>query len=85
MWYSRSPFAFAFSFTTLTLFFLGAGTVGYNLNKHDRFVSHTSWTDGPIWWEMGAGIFCAVIAAVAWHRAIRSIDGPPPPESTARH
>jgi hypothetical protein len=35
MWYSRSPFAFAFSFTTLTLFFLGAGTVGYNLNKHD--------------------------------------------------
>ena len=74
MWYSRNPFGFAFSSTAAMLLFLGAGTIGYKLDRHDRFVSHTAWADGPIWWEMAAGVVCALIAAVAWHRAIRSMN-----------
>jgi protein-S-isoprenylcysteine O-methyltransferase Ste14 len=74
MWYSLNPFAYAFSFTAAMLLFLGAGTVGYNLSTRDRFLTHTAWTDGPIWWEMGAGVVCALIAAVAWHRAMRTLN-----------
>jgi hypothetical protein len=73
MWYSRNPFHYAFGFTAATFLFLGAGTLGYHLSARDRFLTHTAWANGPIWWEMGAGVVCALVAAVAWHRAIRRI------------
>jgi hypothetical protein len=70
MWflYSRSPgrlwspLWMAFATTALAALFLVAGTLGYRLSKHERFVSGTAWTDDVIWWEVWIGIAAFLVA-----------------------
>ena len=69
----RGPLWPAFSSTFVSILFLGAGVVGYNLNRHERFVTGTSWRGGVIWWQVWVGVGLLVFAAAMWRRGIRSI------------
>ena len=49
-----SPLWMAFSTTAAAVLFLVAGTIGYTLSRHDRFVADTAWAGGVIWWEIAS-------------------------------
>jgi hypothetical protein len=68
-----SPLWMAFSATAAAVIFLVAGTIGYTLDRHDRFVAHTAWAGGVIWWEIGAGLGTALLAAYFWRKGLQSI------------
>ena len=80
-WYSqygpfgvrRGPLFPAFSSTLASMLFLGAGVLGYNLSRHERFVEGTAWRDDVIWWEVWIGVGLLVFAVVMWRRGLRHI------------
>ena len=59
--------------TFAALFFIGSGSVGYALSRHDRFVAHTAWTNGVIWAQVWVGLAVAACAVVLWRRALQSM------------
>jgi drug/metabolite transporter (DMT)-like permease len=67
------PFPIAFSTTAAGILLFVAGTMGYRLSRHDRFVAGTSWSDGVVWWEIYAGVTVLLVAAYFWRKALRSI------------
>jgi len=66
------PLRLAFSTTAAALLFLGAGALGYRLDRHERFVSG-AWSDGVIWWEVAVGVALVPVAAWFWRKGLRSI------------
>ena len=68
-----SPLWMAFSATFAALLFVGAGTVGYTLDKHDRFVAGTAWSDSVIWSQVWVGLAASLVAAYLWRRGLRSL------------
>ena len=70
---ARSPLWMAFSATATAVVFLLAGTIGYTLNRHDRFVAQTAWTGGVIWWEVGVGLGAALLAVYFWRKGLQRI------------
>lgn len=43
-----TPLSMAVTTTFAALLFVGSGSMGYTLSRHDRFVAQTAWTDGVI-------------------------------------
>lgn len=70
---THRPLWMAFSATALSIIFLAAGTTGFLLSPHDRFVSHTSWTGSIVWWELEAGLGLAILAAFLWRLGLRDL------------
>ncbi len=68
-----SPLWMAFSTTAAAVLFLVAGTIGYTLSRHDRFVADTAWAGGVIWWEIGVGLGAAILAAYFWRKGLQRI------------
>ena len=68
-----SPLWMAFSTTAAAVLFLVAGSIGYTLSKHDRFVDDTASAGGVIWWEIGVGLGTALLAAYFWRRGLQKI------------
>jgi len=67
---SRNPFPVAFSQTAAAVVLLGAGMTGFDLG---RKLHANHWTGAPVWWEIGLGLVCFVVAGVAWRRALRTV------------
>jgi len=63
----------AFGMTAGSALFLIAGAIGYTLDRHDRFVSHTPWAGHIIWSEIGVGLALAVIAAFCWRKGLQRL------------
>ena len=63
----------AFGTTAASLLYLVAGTIGYALDPHDRFVTHTAWAGHVIWPEITVGSALALLAAFAWHKGVQRI------------
>ena len=72
-----SPLWMAFSTTTVAALFLIAGTLGYTLNRHTRFVDGTAWTGGVIWWQVAVGGAAGAVAAYLWRKGVRAISMKP--------
>ena len=71
---SRSPLGLGFSAMAAAVLFLVAGTTGFNLSNHSRFVSGSAWTDGVIWREVVVGVVLAPVAIYLVRRGVREID-----------
>ncbi len=69
MW---TPLWLAFSATAASIMFIVAGTIGYNLDRHSRFVARTPWSPAVIRWEVGVGLVLAVLSAFLWRHGVRS-------------
>jgi hypothetical protein len=69
-WNSFQP---AITATAAAVLFLGAGSIGYTLSRHERFVEGTAWADGVIWWEIALGVALLPLAAHLWRRGFRSM------------
>jgi hypothetical protein len=63
----------AFGTTAGSALFLIAGAIGYILNRHDRFVSHTPWAGHIIWSQIGIGVALAAIAAFCWRKGLQKL------------
>ena len=63
----------AFGTTSGSVLYLVAGTIGYTLDRHDRFVAHTPWTGRVIWSEIGTGLALALFAAYCWRKGLQRI------------
>jgi hypothetical protein len=70
-----SPLWIAFSTTAAAALYLVAGTIGYTLDRHQRFIAHTAWTGGVIWSEIATGLGMALVAAYFWRKGLRSLRG----------
>lgn len=68
MW---SPLWMAFTCTAFGALLLIAGSIGFTLSRHERFVSGTRWADDVIWWQVWSGVGVAVLAVYFWRRALR--------------
>ena len=66
----RRPLWNAFSATAAALLYVVAGLIGYTLDRHDRFVAHTSWAGHVIWSEVAIGLSAAGVAVYFWRRAV---------------
>src|SRR5262245_19850757 len=71
-----SPLWMAFGTTAAAALYLVAGTIGYILDRHDRFIAHTAWAGRVIWPEIATGLL-GVVGAYFWRRGLRSIGGHP--------
>ena len=70
MW---NPLWIAFSLTAFAILFVGAGAMGYTLDKHDRFVAHTAWTGHVIWSEVAVGFLAGLVALHFWRKGLQRI------------
>jgi drug/metabolite transporter (DMT)-like permease len=68
MW---NPLWIAFSTTALAIVYVGAGAIGYTLDRHERFVAHTAWTGHVIWSEIGLGLLAGLVALHFWHKGLQ--------------
>src|SRR4051812_11354124 len=59
----------AFSATPAALILGIAGLSGYSLDRHDRFMSHTSWVGHVIWPQVWIGLVAGAIAGYFVRRA----------------
>ena len=66
----RNAYWSAFTFTAAAGLFLTSGVIGYNLDKHDRFVAGTAWPGHVIWWEVWIGVAITAVAAWFWRSAL---------------
>lgn len=71
---SRTPLWLGFTTTATSALFLVSGVIGYNLNKHTRFVAGTAWNDGVLWWEVAVGVVLLPVAIFLLRRGARDID-----------
>jgi hypothetical protein len=70
MW---NPLWMAFSATAVAVLHVGAGAIGYTLNRHQRFVAHTPWTGHVIWSEIGIGLLAGLVAVYCWRQGLQRI------------
>ena len=63
----------AFGVTAASALYLVAGTIGYRLDSHDRFVAGTAWAGRVIWSEIGFGFAMALIATFLWRKGLQRI------------
>lgn len=69
---SRGSFYAFFTCLFLGIFFLVTGAIGWQpIRDGGLFLGRGRWADGPIWPQVGAGLFCFVAAAVAYLVASR--------------
>jgi drug/metabolite transporter (DMT)-like permease len=68
-----NPLWMAFSLTAVAVISVGAGAIGYTLDRHDRFVAHTAWTGHVIWSEIATGFVAGLVALYFWRRGLRRI------------
>ncbi|HJR58217.1 MAG TPA: hypothetical protein VJ813_02420 [Vicinamibacterales bacterium] len=68
-----SPLWMAFGATLAAGLFLVAGTLGYMLSRHDRFIAGTAWSGGVIWWQIWVGVATSLLAVLLWRAALRSL------------
>ena len=71
---SQSPLWLGFSTTAASALFLVAGIIGFELDKHRRFVTGTAWTNGVIWWEVVVGLVLAPLAIYFLRRGVSDIE-----------
>lgn len=69
-----SPPWLAFMTTALSVVFLIAGSIGYFLDKRERFFAGSAWSETVIWWQVGVGIVLVPIAAYFWRRGAADIE-----------
>ena len=69
-----SPIWGAFTATTVSAVYLIAGFSGYHLERRARFFSDAAWSNGIIWWEVGAGAAVMPIALYFWRRGAAEIE-----------
>jgi len=70
MWH---PLWIAFSLTALAVISVGAGAIGYTLDRHDRFVAHTAWAGHVIWSEIAVGCFTGLLALYFWRKGLQRV------------
>jgi hypothetical protein len=63
----------AFGTTAASVLYLVAGALGYTLDRHDRFVSHTAWAGHVIWSEIALGVVFALLAVLFWRKGLERI------------
>jgi len=63
----------AFGTTAGSVLYFVAGTIGYTLDRHDRFVAHTGWAGHVIWSQIGIGLAMALFAAYCWRKGLQRI------------
>jgi len=63
----------AFGVTTASAISLVAGTIGYRLDSHDRFVARSAWAGHILWSEIGVGFAMALIATFLWRKGLQNI------------
>lgn len=71
---SRSPLWLGFTATAASALLLIAGIIGFDLDRHGRFVAGTAWTGGVIWWEVVVGLALWPVAIYLLRRGARDID-----------
>lgn len=68
----HDTFPLAFGLSAAAVFFTVAGSRGYTFSRQvGHYQGH--WTGAPVMWEVAAGVACAVVAALAWRSAFRSV------------
>ena len=70
---SRSPLWFGFTATAAAALFVGAGLIGFNLDRHSSFARGGPWSDGIIWWEVLTGLVFVAIAILLLRRGMRDL------------
>ena len=70
MWH---PLWIAFSLTAFAVISVGAGAIGYTLDRHDRFVAHTAWAGHVIWSEIAVGCFAGLLALYFWRKGLQRV------------
>jgi len=70
---SRTPLSLGLTATAASALFLIAGVIGFNLDKHSRFVAGTAWTGGVIMWEVVVGLLLIPLAIYFFRRGVRDI------------
>jgi drug/metabolite transporter (DMT)-like permease len=70
MW---DPLWIAFSLTAFAVISVGAGAIGYTLDRHDRFVAHTAWAGHVIWSEIAVGCFAGLLALYFWRKGLQRV------------
>lgn len=76
--WGRGSLGMAFSTTLLGAAFLVAGTVGYRLDKHDRFVAGTPWSSTVLWGQIAEGVVVLLFSIYFWRRGLRTVHERPP-------
>jgi hypothetical protein len=74
-WYMRRqavqhPLWMAFGATLISVYLTVTGLAGHTLNRHDRFVSQTSWAGHVIWYQVGLGVVAGGLAVYFWRDAL---------------
>jgi len=67
----RSPFYGFFTFTLLGLFLVVTGAIGWVPTRGVGVFTGGHWADGPVWSQVGFGLACFVVAAIAFRYALR--------------
>jgi hypothetical protein len=73
----------AFGTASGSALYLVAGTIGYTLDRHDRFVAHTALAGRVIWSEIGIGLAMAFLAVCFWRKGLQRIRREP--KGSLRH
>jgi len=66
-----NPFFGVFTFTLAGLFFFVTGAIGWKTGNHNPIFIGGRWVDGVIWSQVGIGLACFAVAAVAYLFASR--------------
>ena len=67
----RSPFYGFFTFTLLGLFLVVTGAIGWIPVRSGGVFSGGRWVDGPAWSQVGFGVACLAVAAIAFRFVLR--------------
>jgi hypothetical protein len=67
----RSPFYGFFTFTLAGLFLVITGAIGWVPVKSGGVFSGGRWVDGPVWSQVGFGLACLAVAAIAFCFVLR--------------
>ena len=67
----KNPFPLALGFSAAAVWFAVAGAIGYDASRPLSGGNH--WMGASIWWEIGIGMTCAIVAAVYWRKAMHSV------------
>jgi hypothetical protein len=67
----NNPFAGTFTFTLAGLFFFVTGVIGWKTGNHNPIFVGGQWVEGPVWSQVGIGLGCLAIAAIAFRFASR--------------
>lgn len=59
---SGSDYQRVFSTAAIGLLFTMAGVVGWDLRHGHGWFRGTTWVDGPVWWQVGAGVVSLMLS-----------------------